>query len=56
MHPEVQDEARAAFASSIQTDPESGRVLTDNFNPAEYFDARNREEFRRRMASFVRLF
>jgi spermidine synthase len=30
---------------------ENGRVLTDDFNPVEFFDARNREETRRRLAS-----
>ena len=25
-------------------------MLTDDYNPAEFYDARNREEFRRRLA------
>ena len=27
-----------------------GRVLTDDYNPVEYYDARNREDTRRRLA------
>jgi hypothetical protein len=36
--------------SSVRTDPGSGRILTDDYNPVEYFDARNREEVRKRLA------
>ena len=32
----------------------SRRVLTDDYNPAEFFDARNREEIRRRLAKGLR--
>ena len=28
-----------------------GRVLTDDYNPAEFYDARNREDVRRRLAT-----
>jgi hypothetical protein len=34
----------------VDTAPDSGRVLTDDYNPAEFYDARNREETRRKLA------
>jgi spermidine synthase len=39
-----------AFDSNRGTDDRSGRVLTDDYNPVDYFDAKNREENRRRLA------
>jgi hypothetical protein len=38
----------------VDTIPEHGRILTDDFNPAEYFDARNREAIRRALAKGAR--
>ncbi len=40
----------AAFDSNRGTDDRSGCVLSDDFNPVDYFDAKNREENRRRLA------
>lgn len=54
VHPEVRREAEATYAGVVTTIPETGRVLTDNYNPTEYYDAANREEFRRRMAIAAR--
>jgi spermidine synthase len=39
-----------AFEKIEQTQPAHGRVLTDNFNPVEFYDAANREETRRNLA------
>jgi len=39
-----------AFEKIEQTRPEHGIVLTDNFNPVEFYDAANREETRRSLA------
>ena len=47
----LQTHARRAWENIGKTKPESGRVLTDDFNPVEFFDAKNREEFRRMLAS-----
>jgi hypothetical protein len=33
---------------------ENGRVLTDDFNPVDFFDAANREGIRRQLASSMR--
>lgn len=54
VHPEARRDTDAAFAGLVETDPEHGRVLTDDFNPVEFYDARNREEIRRRLARNAR--
>jgi SAM-dependent methyltransferase len=50
VHPLVFTEVHVLFASTASVSPASGRILTDDFNPVEVFDARNREAFRRRLA------
>ena len=37
-----------------EPDPAAGIVLTDDFNPAEFKDAANREKLRRRLALSMR--
>ena len=54
IHPNVLDDTRATYAGIVEPLPEHGRVLTDDYNPAEFYDARNREEFRRRLAMGIR--
>lgn len=50
VHPEVLEETRATYAGLVDTVPGHGRVLTDDYNPVEFYDARNREDTRRRLA------
>ena len=50
VHPEVLSDTKATYNGIVSTLPEHGRVLTDDYNPAEFYDARNREELRRRLA------
>ena len=50
IHPYVLHDVEATFATLVQPSPEHGLVLTDDFNPAEFYDAQNREDFRRRLA------
>ncbi len=50
VHPNVKPLVEAAFASVMDTNPDHGRVLTDDFNPVEFFDAKNREQIRRNLA------
>jgi spermidine synthase len=52
VHPYVVPLARETYAGIVDTLPEHGRVLTDDYNPVEYYDARNREELRKRLAKF----
>jgi spermidine synthase len=50
IHERALPETESAFAGVVDTPPDRGRVLTDDFNPVEFYDARNREEIRRRLA------
>ncbi len=54
MHPAIVGEARAAFANRDYLEPGDGQVLTDDFNPVEFYDARNREEARRELLRWAR--
>ncbi len=54
VHPEAQAEVLAAFSSTVNALPDTGSVLTDDFNPADYYDAHNREILRRRLAKTAR--
>ena len=54
IHPDAVDKARETYNNMADTYPEHGIVLTDNYNPAEFYDARNREELRRRLAEDAR--
>jgi len=51
IHPMVVDDAEASFSHIVETvHDENGLVLTDNYNPAEFYDAKNREEIRHSLA------
>jgi len=50
VHPDAIADVRQAFATLWEPDPGAGIVLTDDFNPADFHDAANRERFRRRLA------
>jgi spermidine synthase len=52
--PSVRGLARMALDGLMQTDPEHGRVLTDDYNPVDFYDAVNREELRLRLAASYR--
>jgi spermidine synthase len=49
----VRGRTKAAFARIIQSNPNHGIVLTDNYNPVEFYDAANREELRKRLAGYA---
>lgn len=50
VHPDAIADVRRAFETLWEPDAGAGIVLTDDFNPAEFHDAANRERFRRRLA------
>ena len=50
IHYSCREEARSAFNGLVQTDPDHGVVLTDDFNPVDFYDASTREEHRRQLA------
>jgi predicted membrane-bound spermidine synthase len=54
VRPNVQAQVKAAFANVVEPSPGHGRVLTDDYNPVEFYDARNREELRRNFALGMR--
>ncbi|MBI3416896.1 MAG: fused MFS/spermidine synthase [Verrucomicrobia bacterium] len=54
IHPAVRETVRRGFDGIIQTDAAHGRVLTDDFNPVDYYDAGNRERIRRLLAAAMR--
>jgi spermidine synthase len=46
----LQHLARLTLGTAWQPKPEDGKVLTDAYNPVEFYDAKNREAFRKRLA------
>ncbi len=54
VHPKVRGETEEIFAQVVEPSLDRGRVLTDDYNPVEFYDARNREEVRRRLAMMAR--
>ncbi|MEI7899442.1 MAG: fused MFS/spermidine synthase [bacterium] len=51
VHPDSRTSAEETFARVVEADSHHGIVLTDDFNPADYYDAANREESRRAMVA-----
>jgi spermidine synthase len=56
MHPTVREQVKTGFERITQTNPTHGQVLTDDFNPVEYYDAVNRELVRRQLAVSMKTF
>jgi spermidine synthase len=50
VHPNLRVEVQKTFLNVVATNPQRGIVLTDDYNPVEFYDAKNREVFRRNMA------
>jgi spermidine synthase len=55
VNPDAIAEVRAAFTTLWEPDPDKGIVLTDDFNPADFHDAANREDLRRRLALSMKI-
>lgn len=53
VHPTCRAELEAALAAPQSVVSDHGLVLTDNYNPVDYFDAENRERTRRLLASGI---
>jgi SAM-dependent methyltransferase len=56
VHPSVQSAVQRALDRVVETNPDSGIVVTDDYNPVEFFDAANREEIRRHLAQSAERF
>jgi len=54
VHPDARMQTEMAFANVVETPQHAGRVLTDDYNPVEYYDAANRERMRRQLAIAMR--
>jgi spermidine synthase len=54
VHRAAADRTRLAFSGLRETDPAHGRILTDDFNPVEFYDAKNRERIRKDLAVRMR--
>jgi len=50
VHPLLRAQVKEIFSRLVNTAPDHGRVLTDDFNPIEFYDAQNREATRRAQA------
>ncbi|MBN9689524.1 MAG: fused MFS/spermidine synthase [Verrucomicrobia bacterium] len=50
VHPSLVDSVRTTINQLHETDPRHGIVLTDDYNPADFYDAANRERLRRALA------
>jgi len=53
LYPAVASAVQSAFARRVETNPDHGIVLTDDYNPVEIYDAANREEVRRSLAGNI---
>lgn len=56
VHPSCRGEVERAMTGLRETDPRHGRVLTDDYNPVEFYDAAHREQTRRWLAQAMREF
>ncbi|MSU21553.1 MAG: methyltransferase domain-containing protein [Pedosphaera sp.] len=54
VHSSCRQSAQDALAGLPQTNPKHGVVISDNYNPVEFYDAPNREEHRRSLARYIR--
>jgi spermidine synthase len=54
VHPAALAEVREAFSRLWDPDPGHGIVLTDDYNPVDFYDAANRESYRRSLALSMR--
>jgi spermidine synthase len=54
IHYSVRADATAAFNGIVHADPDHGIVLSDDYNPVEFYDAATREDHRRRLAMHMR--
>jgi ubiquinone/menaquinone biosynthesis C-methylase UbiE len=54
VHRDALRDVTDAFSTIREVDTDKGRVLTDDFNPVEFYDAPNREALRRDLAFGMR--
>lgn len=54
VHPDVRLPTERAFNNRLEVPSEHGLVLTDDYNPVEFYDAHHRENIRRELARAAR--
>ncbi|NOS71362.1 MAG: fused MFS/spermidine synthase [Verrucomicrobia bacterium] len=54
IHAAIRSRAEVVFARVVSIAPDHGRVMTDDFNPIEFYDAQNREATRRNQVERTR--
>ncbi len=54
VHPSKRWEVESVFNKIMTARPTSGIVLTDDFNPVEFHDAENRENWRKQLTAWMR--
>ena len=54
VHPAVVEAVQASYATRVEPLAGHGRVLTDDYNPVEFYDAANRESLRRALVRYGR--
>ena len=54
VHGSVRSQVQSAFNGVRNNGLDRGRILTDDFNPVEFYDAQNREKMRRNLALFIK--
>lgn len=52
VHSACRGDVEMAFATLREAEPGHGRVLTDDYNPVEFYDAANRETMRKYLAGY----
>ena len=55
VHPQALEQVREAYTRLSEPHPDHGRVLTDDYNPVEFYDAYNREETRKNLAQHAKV-
>ncbi len=53
VHPDVRTTVTLAMRRIVSVDHAAGIVLTDDYNPVEFYDARNRERIRRELVAWA---
>jgi spermidine synthase len=48
------DDVESTFSETPEPDPQSGMVLSDDYNPVEFYDAENREQTRRTIVTWLK--
>ncbi len=54
VHRACRDDVESTFSETPEPDLNNGIILTDDYNPVEFYDAANREQLRRNLVAWLR--